>query len=182
MIQSKSSKEDLYTYLILGCEAISIFIGYGYYHILINKSEIDSTDTFIYHTFCLILILLSFGFLYFVFTFKPRSLVLLRILFASMLLIQFASISFFRAELAPLPSQFRLTLVNNTGTQLVNVRLAGCQDINTGALNVDEKREIIIQIFEGCSVDLISQGDTIHIGQSSTNSVGYKREYMLSSH
>lgn len=99
-----------------------------------------------------------------------------------MLLIQCALIFFFHAELLLLPSQFRLTLVNNTGTQLVNVKLAGCQDINTGALNVDERREIIVPIFEGCSIDLINKGDTVTIGQSSTNSVGYKREYMLSSH
>ena len=177
MPQPASSKGNFYSSLILAGQGFCVFLIYIYYKSVYNESEVDSTETFIYDFVCAVLLIISFGLCQW--TFKQKTFKLFKIFSVIIVLTQFVFLLFFHSKLSPLPTQFRLTLVNKTNGELINLKLTGCEDFNIDRLQIGEKREIIIPLFEGCSIDLINKSDTVTIGHGSTNSFGYKKEYSI---
>lgn len=169
-------KKNFFSYLILVIQGVCILLVYFYFKSLINQNEINSTEAFIYNLFCSFLLIISIGMSYL--ANKQKALRLFKLFTIIILLIHIVLFSFYHLKLSPLPYQFRLTLVNRTN-KLLNVKLAGCMDVNVDNLQVDEEREIIIPLFEGCSIDLINKTDTVSIGHSFTNSYGYKKVYYI---
>jgi hypothetical protein len=177
MTRPTSSKGNFRSYSILAGQGLCLFLIYLYYKSVYNESEIDNTEVVIYDLFCAILLTISFGLCFW--TFKQKSFRYFKIFSVVIVLIQFVFLMYFHLKLIPLPSEFRLTLVNKTKSELTNLKLTGCEDINIDKLEKGEKREIIIPLFEGCSIDLINNSDTVTIGHGSTNNFGYKKEYSI---